>query len=83
MARDTLNKNFGEAFEKAITTYNYKGCYQAVFPVKCNQQRHVVEELMTCGRRWNFGLEAGSKAELLIALSLLHDSKALLICNGY
>ena len=46
-------------------------------------QRHVVEELVSCGRRWHFGLEAGSKAELLIALSLIDDPEALLICNGY
>jgi len=51
--------------------------------VKCNQQRHVVEELVSCGKRWHFGLEAGSKAELLIALSLTDDPEALLICNGY
>ena len=71
------------AFERAIAQYGYKGRYQGVFPVKCNQQRHVVEELVSCGRRWNFGLEAGSKAELLIALSLLDAPEALLICNGY
>ena len=71
------------AFERAIAQYDYRGRYQGVFPVKCNQQRHVVEELVSCGRRWNFGLEAGSKAELLIALSLLDDPEALLICNGY
>ena len=71
------------AFQKAISQYDYKGEYQGVFPVKCNQQRHVVEELITCGRKWNFGLEAGSKAELLIALSLVDNPKALLICNGY
>ena len=71
------------AFERAIAQYDYPGRYQGVFPVKCNQQRHVVEELVSCGRRWNFGLEAGSKAELLIALSLLDDPDALLICNGY
>jgi len=71
------------AFERAISQYGYQGRYQGVFPVKCNQQRHVVEELVSCGRRWNFGLEAGSKAELLIALSLLDDPDALLICNGY
>ena len=71
------------AFERAITRYGYEGRYQGVFPVKCNQQRHVVEELVSCGRRWNFGLEAGSKAELLIALSLIDDPEALLICNGY
>ena len=71
------------AFERAITQYGYSGRYQGVFPVKCNQQRHVVEELVSCGKRWHFGLEAGSKAELLIALSLIDDPEALLICNGY
>jgi arginine decarboxylase len=71
------------AFERAIAHYGYAGRYQGVFPVKCNQQRHVVEELVSCGQRWHFGLEAGSKAELLIALSLIDDPEALLICNGY
>lgn len=71
------------AFERAIAQYGYAGRYQGVFPVKCNQQRHVVEQLMETGRRWHFGLEAGSKAELLIALALLDDPEALLICNGY
>jgi len=71
------------AFERAIAQYGYNGRYQGVFPVKCNQQRHVVEELVACGKRWHFGLEAGSKAELLIALSLIDDPEALLICNGY
>ncbi|WP_398328664.1 biosynthetic arginine decarboxylase, partial [Vulcanococcus sp.] len=71
------------AFERAFVQYSYPGRYQGVFPVKCNQQRHVVEELVSCGRRWHFGLEAGSKAELLIALSLIDDPEALLICNGY
>ncbi len=71
------------AFERAIAQYGYGGRYQGVFPVKCNQQRHVVEQLAESGRRWHFGLEAGSKAELLIALSLVDDPEALLICNGY
>ncbi|MBM5798908.1 MAG: arginine decarboxylase, partial [Cyanobacteria bacterium K_Offshore_0m_m2_072] len=70
------------AFERAIAQYGYGGRYQGVFPVKCNQQRHVVEQLVESGHRWHFGLEAGSKAELLIALSLLSDPEALLICNG-
>ncbi|MFL0787891.1 MAG: biosynthetic arginine decarboxylase [Prochlorococcus sp.] len=71
------------AFEEAIAKYGYAGRYQGVFPVKCNQQRHVVEQLVESGRHWHFGLEAGSKAELLIALSLVNDPEALLICNGY
>ena len=79
---DRLERLHG-AFERAITRYGYAGRYQGVFPVKCNQQRHVVEELVSCGKRWHFGLEAGSKAELLIALSLIDDPEALLICNGY
>jgi arginine decarboxylase len=79
---DRLERLHG-AFERAITRYGYTGRYQGVFPVKCNQQRHVVEELVSCGKRWHFGLEAGSKAELLIALSLIDDPEALLICNGY
>ncbi len=72
-----------EAFDTARIQYNYPGRYQGVFPVKCNQQRHVIEELVSFGRQWHFGLEAGSKAELLIALSLLENPRALLICNGY
>ncbi len=76
-------RNLHKAFENAITHYGYEGKYQGVFPIKCNQQRHVVEELITCGSQWHFGLEAGSKTELLIALSILEDPKALLICNGY
>jgi arginine decarboxylase len=79
---DRLERLHG-AFERAIAQYGYAGRYQGVFPVKCNQQRHVVEELVACGKRWHFGLEAGSKAELLIALSLIDDPEALLICNGY
>ena len=76
-------KRLHKSFEKAIEKYDYQGVYRGVYPIKCNQQRHVVEELITCGRQWNFGLEAGSKAELLVALSLINDPKALLICNGY
>ena len=71
------------AFEKAITRYNYTGIYQGVFPIKCNQHRHVVEEIISCGKPWDYGLEAGSKAELLIALAVMENSKGLLICNGY
>ena len=72
-----------DAFERAIIQYGYRGRYQGVFPIKCHQQRHVLEHVVRVGRRWNFGLEAGSKAELLIALALLDDPDALLVCNGY
>jgi len=71
------------AFSRAITRYGYTGTYQGVFPVKCNQQRHLVEGLVRAGQRHQFGLEAGSKPELLIALALLNTPGALLVCNGY
>lgn len=71
------------AFAKAIARYSYPGVYRGVFPVKCNQQRHLVEDLVQFGRNHQFGLEAGSKPELMIALALLNTPGALLICNGY
>ncbi|MCA9797251.1 MAG: biosynthetic arginine decarboxylase, partial [Candidatus Eremiobacteraeota bacterium] len=71
------------AFARAITRYGYSGSYQGVFPVKCNQQRHVVESLVRFGASHHFGLEAGSKPELLIALATLDTPGALILCNGY
>ncbi|RMG11761.1 MAG: biosynthetic arginine decarboxylase [Cyanobacteria bacterium J055] len=70
-------------FAKAIARYNYPGTYRGVFPVKCNQQRHLIEELVSFGKPYQFGLEAGSKPELLIALASLSTPGALMICNGY
>lgn len=70
-------------FAKAIARYNYSGVYRGVFPVKCNQQRHLVEDLVRFGKPHQFGLEAGSKPELMIALAMLDTPGALLICNGY
>lgn len=72
-----------EAFGKAIADYEYQGTYRGVYPVKVNQQRHLVEEIVEVGRTWNFGLEAGSKPELLIALAAMSDVGGLIICNGY
>ncbi|KST67828.1 biosynthetic arginine decarboxylase [Mastigocoleus testarum] len=70
-------------FAKAIARYNYPGDYCGVFPVKCNQQRHLIEDLVRFGKPHQFGLEAGSKPELMIALALLDTPGAPLICNGY
>lgn len=70
-------------FARAIARYNYNGVYRGVYPVKVNQQRQLVEELVRYGKPYQFGLEAGSKPELLIALALLQTPGALLICNGY
>ncbi len=71
------------AFARAIARYNYTGVYRGVYPTKCNQQRHLVENLVKFGQPHQFGLEAGSKPELLIALATLTTPGALLICNGY
>jgi arginine decarboxylase len=71
------------AFAKAIARYNYDGVYRGVFPVKCNQQRHLIQALVKFGKPYQFGLEAGSKPELMIALASLKTPGALLICNGY
>lgn len=76
---DRLNS----AFARAITRYGYAGVYRGVFPVKVNQQRHLVESLVEFGRPHHYGLEAGSKPELLIALANLDTPGALLVCNGY
>jgi len=70
-------------FAKAIARYNYSGFYRGVFPVKCNQQKHLIEDLVRFGKPHQFGLEAGSKPELMIGLAMLDTPGALLICNGY
>ncbi|MEI6806109.1 MAG: biosynthetic arginine decarboxylase [Myxococcaceae bacterium] len=72
-----------EAFRKSIREYDYKGTYRSVMPIKVNQQRHVVEELVRQGKPYGLGLESGSKPELLVAMALLDDADSLLLCNGY
>ncbi len=70
-------------FERSISDYGYKGTYRSVMPIKVNQQRHVVEELVSHGKAFHLGLEAGSKPELLAAIALLDEEDAVLVCNGY
>jgi arginine decarboxylase len=72
-----------EAFLTAIGEYGYQSTYRGVYPIKVNQERFVVERLLAAGRPYHFGLEAGSKPELLAVLGLLEDEEALIICNGY
>jgi arginine decarboxylase len=72
-----------DSFQTAIDTFGYKGQYRGVFPIKVNQQQQVVEEVTHFGSKYHHGLEAGSKAELIAAISLLKDHEACLICNGY
>ncbi|OHB28969.1 MAG: arginine decarboxylase [Desulfuromonadaceae bacterium GWC2_58_13] len=71
-----------ETFRAAIAEADYQGEYRGVFPVKVNQQCHVIEEITHFGARYGHGLEAGSKAELVLAMASLKPD-ALLICNGY
>jgi arginine decarboxylase len=72
-----------DAFDKSIAEYSYGNRYLGVFPIKVNQKREVVDELVEAGRDRGMGLEAGSKAELAVALSHRLHPDALVICNGY
>src|SRR5438132_7721082 len=83
---DILRHRVGEiqdAFRSAIKEYDYQGEYCGVYPIKVNQQRHVVEEILDFGRPFNFGLEAGSKPELLAVLALTNGLDTPIICNGF
>jgi arginine decarboxylase len=71
------------AFRNSITEYNYQGRYRGVFPIKVNQLREVVEEILDAGKPFNFGLEVGSKPELFAGLALQSQLGSLIICNGY
>ncbi len=69
-------------FNRSIKEIGYKNQFRGVFPIKVNQQAKVVEKIIEFGKKFNFGLEVGSKAELLIALSQKISKKSLIICNG-
>jgi arginine decarboxylase len=71
------------AFRNSIKEFNYQGQYRGVFPIKVNQLREVVEEILDAGRPYNFGLEVGSKPELFAGLALQSQMGSLIICNGY
>jgi arginine decarboxylase len=72
-----------EAFARAMNEYGYKAPYRGVYPIKVNQDRYLVERLVQYGRPYHYGLEAGSKPELLAVMALLEDEEALIVCNGY
>ncbi len=76
-------KELNESFLRAIKEFNYQGSYRGVFPIKVNQLREVVEEILEAGKPWGFGLEVGSKPELYAGLSLQSEPGSLIICNGY
>src|SRR5216110_1986969 len=76
-------QSINEAFRGSIAEFSYQGKYRGVFPIKVNQLREVVEEILDAGRPYNFGLEVGSKPELFAALALLNQAGGMIICNGY
>jgi len=76
-------ESINTAFRNAITEFNYQGRYRGVFPIKVNQLREVVEEILDAGKPFDFGLEVGSKPELFAGLALQSQVGSLIVCNGY
>ncbi len=76
-------KKLNAAFSAAIEDNKYRGRYRGVFPIKVNQLREVVEEILDAGRPSHFGIEVGSKPEVYAALSIHSDPDSLIVCNGY
>ena len=71
------------AFNEAIREHNYRGSYRGVFPIKVNQLREVVEEILDAGRPFHHGVEVGSKPEIFAGLAVHTDPDSIIICNGY
>src|SRR6266480_1175894 len=76
-------ESVNRAFQTAMTEFGYRSEYRGVFPIKVNQLREVIEEIVDAGQQFHFGLEAGSKPELVAALAMHKDPESLIICNGY
>ncbi len=76
-------QSVNKAFQAAIAEFKYRSHYRGVFPIKVNQLREVVEEIVDAGLEFHFGLEVGSKPELIAALAMHRDPESLIVCNGY
>ena len=76
-------ESVNRAFQTAMSEFGYRNQYRGVFPIKVNQLREVIEEIVDAGQEFHFGLEAGSKPELVAALAMHKDPESLIICNGY
>jgi len=76
-------ESVNRAFQSAMSEFGYRNQYRGVFPIKVNQLREVIEEIIDAGGQFHFGLEAGSKPELVAALAMHKDPESLIICNGY
>ncbi|HEY1416675.1 MAG TPA: biosynthetic arginine decarboxylase, partial [Myxococcaceae bacterium] len=75
--------HLNESFRRAIAEHGYRGAYKGVYPIKVNQHRYVAETIVEAGKPYAYGLEAGSKPELLAVMALLDSEEALIVCNGY
>ena len=82
LLRDRVQE-VNHAFQAAMTEFGYRNTYRGVFPIKVNQRREVIEEIVDAGQEFHFGLEAGSKPELIAALAMHKDLESLIICKGY
>ena len=80
---DNRVEKISNCFKRAAEHYGYKGQNYIVYPIKVNQMRPVVEEIVSHGKKFNIGLEAGSKPELHAVLATNIDENALIVCNGY
>ena len=76
-------ESINHAFRNSIAEFNYQGKYRGVFPIKVNQLREVVEEILDAGKPFDFGLEVGSKPELFAGLAMQNQLGSLIVCNGY
>lgn len=76
-------RTLNDAFVKAIGESKFRGTYRGVFPIKVNQLKEVVEEILEAGRTYHYGIEVGSKPELFAGLSVHTDVESLIVCNGY
>ncbi|MFW5798905.1 MAG: biosynthetic arginine decarboxylase, partial [Planctomycetota bacterium] len=73
----------GQAFHDAFAEHDYHGQFRGVYPIKVNQHRHVLEDIVAGGKPYHFGLECGSKPELLIAMAMHDDPESVIVCNGF
>lgn len=76
-------RTLNEAFNRAIADNKYRGTYRGVFPIKVNQLREVVQEILEAGRPFHYGVEVGSKPEIFAGLAVHTDNESLIVCNGY
>ena len=79
---DRISK-LNQSFAKAIADAGYQNVYRGVFPIKVNQQAHIIDNIAHFGKKHSHGFEVGSKAELLVAMSHLESKECLIVCNGY